>query len=477
MDAYAQLQTIPNWINDSDHLCDSGEARVKFSPVNGQALYKVTQSQDSDVQRMVDGAKQAYAEWSALLPSKRVHYLINMVDIMQGQSNQIAEVIARETGRSLADSLQEVDTAIEQARLCVAEGQKFLEHNTNFSDVEKIMMCVRHAVGVSAMVFASNISFRQIIQDVFIALTCGNTVIIKPSQDLPMLAWYLAQISHEANLPTGVLNILQGSGSVAGEHLVAHSDVALIHFRGTKHTGRRIGAIGGERMAKVSVGLSSQHSLIVLDDADINESVAWTIASAFSPYGLNSNTPSRVIVHASIYGKFKELLQQEIKSIKIGSYNGCQLGPVMNQEQLTSILYSIKQAVLRGDYLLHGGQRLTDGQLKDGYYIAPTILERYSEIDEISQAEITGPITCLQVVEDADEALRICNQGQYDAQVTIHTRDVNGAMLLSRQLDAESVNINESFQEYSSASSIAETLDKFSRKMHIQIKVDCQRTG
>jgi aldehyde dehydrogenase (NAD+) len=200
--------------------------------------------------------------------------------------------------------------------------------------------------------------------------------------------------------------------------------------------GRRIGAIAGERLTKLSLELGGKNPLVVCDDADLENAVKWVLLSAFSNAGQRCAAASRIIVFESIYEKFRDRLVARAGKLKVGSSDNDDLGPVINEKQLNSMIRAIETAVQRGAKVLTGGHRLTDAEHKNGFYLAPTLIEQVDLRDDLSTTELFGPIACLYRVKDFAAALSMANDSPYGLTACIHTRSLDRAMQFSQKVQA-----------------------------------------
>jgi aldehyde dehydrogenase (NAD+) len=233
-----------------------------------------------------------------------------------------------------------------------------------------------------------------------------------------------------------VLNVVQGYGREAGEPLVADPGVDVVSFTGSTAVGRQIAAITGQRLAKVSLELGGKNPLVVCDDADLEAAANWVLLSAFSNAGQRCASGSRIIIFASVYDRFREMLIERTKALKVGPGDDDDLGPVINERQLNNMLAAIEQARQKGAVILAGGQRLTDASHAKGFYLAPTLIENADPKDDISTVELFGPITCLYRVNDFQEALQLANDSPYGLTSCIHTHNFNRAMEFTQKVQS-----------------------------------------
>jgi aldehyde dehydrogenase (NAD+) len=231
-----------------------------------------------------------------------------------------------------------------------------------------------------------------------------------------------------------VLNVIQGLGKEAGAPLVEDPDVGVVSFTGSTAVGRQIAEVAGKRLAKVSLELGGKNPLVVCDDADLDNAAKWVLLSAFSNAGQRCAAGSRIVIFDSIYDRFRDMLLGRTKKLKLGPADTDDLGPVINEKQLTNMAAAVKRAVEKGAKVPIGGERLTDEAHAKGFYMAPTFVENVGPDDEISTTELFGPIACLFRVKDFAEALELANNSPYGLTACIHTRSVHRAMEFTKKV-------------------------------------------
>lgn len=428
--------TVNNWIGGKEVPSTDGASFANRSPATGQVLCRAARSKAGDVAKAVASARTAFPSWSAMTPVQRGDILMGVARIMERHREDIAAIVAAETGMAPNAALGETGGAIAQAEFMAGEGRRLYGRTTTSAVPNKYAMTVRQPLGVAGLIIAANTPIANVAWKVFPALICGNTVVLKAAEDTPATAWYFGKLAHEAGLPNGVLNIVQGFGDEAGAPLVADPDIAVISFTGSTAVGRKIAEVAGRRLAKVSLELGGKNPLVVCDDADLDHAAKWVLLSAFSNAGQRCAAGSRILVFESIYERFKEMLIERTKNLKIGPTNEDDLGPVINEKQLANMLSAIEEAAGRGATVLTGGHRLSDSEHAAGFFLAPTLIENAGPEDPISRMELFGPVTCLYRVKDFDEALKMANDSPYGLTACIHTRNVHRAIEFTRRVEA-----------------------------------------
>jgi aldehyde dehydrogenase (NAD+) len=419
---------LPNWIDGQEVVSQSNKTFSKVNPTNGEEICLVSRSNIEDVHKAVSSAGKSHFAWAETTPVKRGAILHDVALKLRENRDKVAKIVALETGKSFSEALGETDGAISLGLFFAGEGQRLYGRTSTSGVDNKYATTVRQPIGIAGLIIAANTPIANVAWKVFPALICGNAAILKAAEDAPITAWIFAKIANKAGLPPGVLNVIQGFGAEAGAPLVADNNVDIISFTGSTVVGQEIAEVAGKRMARVSLELGGKNPLVVCDDAELENAAKWVLLSAFSNAGQRCSSGSRIIIFDSIYEKFKEMLIEKTSALKIGSDNGDDLGPVINEKQLNNMLHSIGKAKEDGAIIISGGYRLTDAAHKDGFFLAPTLIENALPDAEISTKELFGPITCLYRVNGYSEALEMANDSPYGLTACIHTQNINRAI-------------------------------------------------
>jgi aldehyde dehydrogenase (NAD+) len=428
--------TVPNEIDGRSAFALDGRTFPKTDPATGQELCRVARSGAADVHLAVAAARRAQPAWASTTVVKRGEILRQIATLMKERRAAIADLVARETGKSRKDALGETDAAIEMGFFVAGEGRRFYGQTTTSAVPNKTAMVVRQPLGVAGLIISANTPIANVAWKAFPALLCGNAAILKAAEDTPLSAWAFGVLAREAGVPAGVYATVQGLGPEAGAPLVEHPDVAVVSFTGSCEVGRWIAETAGRRLAKTCLELGGKNPLIVCDDADLQNAVTWTVGSAFSNAGQRCASGSRIIVFDAVYDRFKQMLVEATGRLKVGTADTDDYGPVINEEQLTNMLAAVDRAVAGGAVVLTGGSRLSGGAYGGGYFVAPTIVEHVQSADEISRRELFGPITLLYRVQDFEEAIALANDSPFGLTASIHTRNINRAMTFLNRIQS-----------------------------------------
>jgi len=438
MDRMVSAFSLPKRVLSSTGHTDlpCAEFFPKLNPHDGTEICQVARTPASALAPLLKQARYAQAAWAALPAVRRGEILFDIAGAMKSRREEIVRVVALETGKSLKDASGETGAAIQQAMFMAGEGQRYFGRTATSASPNRHPMVLREPVGLAGLIMAANTPIANVAWKVFPALICGNAALLKASEDTPLTAWLFGKIAAEAGLPEGVLTILHGLGKEIGAAIVESDEVALISFTGSTAVGKYIARTAGERLAKICLELGGKNPLVVCDDADLDSAVDWAALSAFSNAGQRCASASRIVIFSAVYESFRGKFLKKVNALKVGHGEGDDLGPVINERQLRNMLASVEGAKARGAKVLAGGNRLESAAHRNGFYMAPTVLENVAPGDEMSYTELFGPITALYKADDFAHALELSNNSPYGLTASIHTRNWNRAQEFMRKVEA-----------------------------------------
>lgn len=413
-----------NWIDGEERPAEAGETFVKKNPDTDEALSQASRSREKDVQRAIAGATAAQVEWAGLPTVVRGRILRGIAEAMRAERESLARIVHLETGKSMKDARGETDGAIDLAHFYAGEGQRLYGRTMPSGVPNRYPMTLRRPIGVAGLIVAANTPIANVAWKVFPALICGNAAVLKAPEDAPGTAWTFARIAHEAGLPPGVLQVVQGYGVEAGAPLVEDARVGVVSFTGSTAVGKWIAEVAGRRLARVSLELGGKNPFVVCEDADLDLAVHWASLSAFSNAGQRCAAGSRIIVHDKVYGRFMDELVRKATRLRLGTADTDDLGPVINERQLGRMVEAVKGAEADGARVLVGGNRVP----RPGFYMAPTLIEGASPKAAISRCELFGPIATVYRAGSFEEALVLANDSPYGLTASIHTASLDRAM-------------------------------------------------
>ncbi|HYD71499.1 MAG TPA: aldehyde dehydrogenase family protein [Candidatus Binatia bacterium] len=418
------MKLIPSLISGED-VTGPRSAPV-FNPHDGNEIAKLALADASVVDLAFASAHAAQPAWSATPAVKRGEILFKACALIEERAEELSRIVAQEAGKPLKDARGETGGAIQCGRFFAGEGQRLFGRTMPSNTANKYAMTIRQPCGVAVLITAANTPAPNFAWKVFPALICGNAVVLKPAEDTPISADWMARVLIEAGVPAGVLNVVQGLGAEIGPLLVGHDQVDLISFTGSTRVGREIAEKAGAKLKKLSLELGGKNAFVVCDDADLDKAAKWAAASAFSNAGQRCAAGSRFVVFDAVYDAFVDKFVTAAKAQRLGVGEDSDLGPVINERQLTHMLGAIERATAAGARVLTGGKR-AGGALAKGFYLEPTIIEGAKPGDDLSVRELFGPIAALYRVNDFAEALKLANDSPYGLTACIHTRSIDRA--------------------------------------------------
>jgi acyl-CoA reductase-like NAD-dependent aldehyde dehydrogenase len=413
-------------------------------PATGETLGSFPRSGADEVDRAVAAARAAFEDWRLVPAPERGTLLLRFARLLERDKAELTELMSREMGKVLAEAGGDVQEAIDMSIYMAGEGRRLFGHTTPSELRNKFQMSVRMPVGVVGVITPWNFPIAIPAWKIAPALVCGNTVVLKPAEDTPLLAERFVALLAEAGVPPGVVNLVHGYGEEAGDALVRHPDVPVITFTGSRETGVAVTKSAADELKHVHLELGGKNGIIVMDDADLDLAVEGIVWSAFGTTGQRCTAASRVIVHERVYETLQSRLVARAEAMRIGPgwEPDTELGPVINAEALAKIDAYSRIGESEGAKLLTGGERATEGELRKGFYYRPTVFAGVDPGMRIAQEEIFGPTTALIPVRDFDEALEVANGIRYGLSSSIFTQDVNRAFRAMRDLETGITYVN-----------------------------------
>jgi len=436
---------IQNFINGELIQPNSGDYFDNSSPVTGKVYSQVSDSDETDINNAVSSAKEAFKTWSKLPKKERYDHIMRLAAEIEEHFNEMVEAESKDNGKPewLARAV-DIPRASENFRFFATASLHF-DSEIHEMDGKALNYTLRQPVGVVGCISPWNLPLYLLTWKIAPALAAGNTVVAKPSEVTPMTAFLFSKICKKINFPKGVLNIVHGFGYKVGDALSKHPDVPIISFTGGTATGEKIAAVAAPMFKKISLELGGKNPNIVFEDAEFNKSVDMAVKAAFSNQGQICLCGSRLFVQNSIYEKFRDSFVEKTKSLKVGNPKDedSNLGAVVSKQHMEKILECIELAKSEGGEILTGGNRLIlDGDLSEGYYIEPTIIEDLSHSCRTNQEEIFGPVVSIIPFANESEVIEMANSTKYGLSASIFTKDVSKAHRVAAAIDSGIVWVN-----------------------------------
>ena len=432
------MKTFKNFIAGKWAEPSSGEYFENRNPADWDDLIgKFPLSTAKDVDCAVQSAQRGFEIWRKTPAPARGDVLRSVGDIMTRRKEEIADLMTREMGKPLQETRGDVQEGIDTAYYAASEGRRLFGHTVPSELRNKWAMSYRRSIGVAGLITPFNFPMAIPTWKAFPALTCGNSVILKPAEDVPHTATVLVEVLLEAGVPPEVIQLVHGLGETVGKALVEHPGVPVISFTGSTETGRIVGETCGRMHKRLSLEMGGKNAMIVLDDADLDLALDGVLWGAFGTAGQRCTATSRLILQSGVHDEFLSRLVDRVRTLKLGDgrAKGTEVGPLVNEPALKKVEKYVDIGVAEGADLLIGGKREHGAGTKKGFFFQPTIFARVKQGMRIEQEEIFGPVLSVLRVSSADEAFAINNGVKYGLSSSVYTRDVNLSFRALNELD------------------------------------------
>ena len=382
-----------------------------INPATEETIGKIALGNSKDVDKAVAAAKEAFESFSQTSKEERLALMGKIIEIYQSRYDEIAETISSEMGAPLWLS------KAAQAATGAGHFGTFMEvlKNYNFNEDKGTTRLRKEPVGVCGLITPWNWPINQIACKVAPALAAGCTMVLKPSEVSPLNAIIFAEVLHEAGVPAGVFNLVNGDGLSVGEAMSSHPDIDMMSFTGSTRAGVAVARASAETVKRVSQELGGKSANIILDDADFNKSVAGGVTGCFMNSGQSCNAPTRMLVPADRQDEAVAIAKATAEATIVGDPKEVAaggIGPVVSEVQFNKIQGLIEKGIEEGATLVSGGPGKPDG-FNAGYYVKPTIFSDVSNDMTIAREEIFGPVLSILPYKDEDEAISIANDTEY----------------------------------------------------------------
>ncbi|MCP2327758.1 aldehyde dehydrogenase (NAD+) [Hamadaea flava] len=404
-------------------------------PFTERVVAHVPAGTPADVDEAVAAARNAFGPWAALSPQQRSDYLRRLHDSLAKRADEIATTVTGELGTPIKVSAR-VQTGLP---LTVLDGYVRMAATPEPEVEVGNSLILREPVGVVGAITPWNYPLHQVMAKVAAALAAGCTVVLKPSELTPLVAYLLFDAVHEAGLPPGVANLVPGTGSEVGAAIAGHSDVDMVSFTGSTATGRRISHLAADRIAKVSLELGGKSANVILDDAELGRAVKVGVANAFLNAGQTCTAWTRMLVPATRYAEALDLAAQAATAYAMGDpfEETTRLGPLASAAQRQRVHGFLRQGREEGATAI-----TPEGVPDRGYFVAPTVLADVDPKSTVAQEEIFGPVLAVIPFGDDDEAVAIANDSRYGLAGAVWSSDPDRALAVARRMRTGAVDVN-----------------------------------
>ena len=434
-----------NYIDGQWIPAQSGDSFESRNPSDWQELIATaSKSNEADVNAAVKAARQAYPSWRLVPAPARSEIVHRIGEELQARKEELATLMSREMGKVLVEARGDVQEGIDCAYYYAGEGRRLFGQTTPSELGNKFAMTMRMPIGVAALIAPWNFPVAIPCWKALPALVCGNTLIFKPAKDVPACATVLTEIFAAAGVPSGVFNLVHGTGQKVGSALTNHFGIDLVSFTGSSQTGAEVAAICGRTHKRVALEMGGKNAQIVMEDANLDLALEGALWGAFGTTGQRCTATSRLILHRDIKADFIAKLLAQTRQLRLGSGTdpNTDVGPLVNAAQLERVKYYLELAQEEGATILIGGKQAQEAGLEHGFFFEPTILDGVKPEMRVAQEEIFGPVVSLIEVGSFEEAIAVLNNTRYGLSSAVYTQNVNRAFQAMRDIEAGITYIN-----------------------------------
>jgi betaine-aldehyde dehydrogenase len=405
-----------------------------IEPATEEVMASVPRAGVEEVDAAVARAKAAFPAWRAVAPADRAKLLRDLADGIEARLEELATLEARNAGKPIGDAMGEIGMVVETFRFYAGAPERLLGQTIPVAG--GVDMTFREPLGVVGLIVPWNFPLTIASWKVAPALAAGNCVVLKPAELTPLTALELEVIALDAGLPEGVLNVVAGPGSVCGQRLVEHPDVAKIAFTGSTEVGRGIAAGAAQTIKRVTLELGGKSANVVFADADIEVAAAAAPGAVFGNAGQDCCARSRILVERSAVEDFLAAMAPHVESLRVGDplSEESQMGPLISAGQRESVASYVPDdapVAIRGS-----------APMGPGYWYPPTVLAPVANDDRAAAEEIFGPVVCVIPFDSEAEAVRLANDTIYGLSGSVWTRDGARALRVAREIETGVISIN-----------------------------------
>lgn len=431
---------------DGEWVAPRSDATISVTnPASEQVAYRIAAASAADVEDAVKAARRAFRTFSQSTREERLGYLGRMLDGFKKRQEDFAQVISEDMGAPISLARER------QATVGAIHLQNYIDILTSYEFEERMGQSVvrREPIGVCALITPWNWPLNQMVLKVAPALAAGCTVVLKPSEEAPRCALILAEVIHEAGVPAGVFNLINGDGPNAGAALSSHNQVDMVSFTGSTRAGVAIARAAAETVKRVSQELGGKSPNIVMPDADIAHAVSQGVLRCLGNSGQSCNAPTRMLVPRAKLDLARKIAKEAAQRFVVGdpAETSTTMGPVVNKAQFEKIQGLLQVGIDEGADLVTGGVGRPAG-LQKGFFVQPTIFSNVRNDMRIAREEIFGPVLSIIPYDTVEEAIDIANDTEYGLHSFIQSSDLEKAREVASQLRTGQVSINDAMTDW-----------------------------
>lgn len=431
------------YINGESVPAKSGKTFDVINPATEEVIAKVSEAQEEDIDAAVAAARKAFddGEWTKMDSAERAHLIYKFADLLEENREELAQLESLDNGKPYAVALaDDVDGTVQHFRYYSGWATKMVGQTIPVSK-DYLNYTVHEPVGVVGQIIPWNFPLAMAAWKLGSALAVGCTVVIKPASETPLSLLYAAELFKKVGFPHGVVNVVPGSGRVAGNAIVRHEGVDKVAFTGSTAVGKNVMREASSRLKGITLELGGKSPSIILEDADIEEAIEGSFNGTMYNHGQNCSACTRVFVHRKHYDRVVEALAERAGAVKVGPGMDpeTEMGPLVSAKQQRTVLEYIEKGKDEGARLAAGGSKI-DGK---GFYVQPTIFADVEDHMVIAREEIFGPVMSVFAFDTVEEVIKRANDSDYGLAASVWTENIKTGHYVAGKLQAGTVWIND----------------------------------
>lgn len=432
------------FINGRLTRSQSGESTTVINPATGEDVTQIDLASAEDVNAAVAAARSAFNDWSRTTPGERSNLLYKFARLMDAHADEFAELESHQAGKPIRlttefdvpGTIDNIDFFAGAARNL--EGKATAEYSADHTSSIR-----REPLGVVGSIAPWNYPLQMAAWKILPAVAAGNTIVLKPAEITPLTSLRFAELATAAGIPAGVINVVVGAGSVAGDRLIHHEDVDMVSFTGSTGVGRRVLEAAAVNAKRVHLELGGKAPFVVFDDADLDAAIHGAVAGSLINGGQDCTAATRAIVHRSVYKEFVDGVTQLFGQVKVGMTNdpSTDMGSLISHTHRDSVAGFAERARSYANVVVGGAA--PGGDLAQGAYYLPTLIADVQPGQEVWTEEIFGPVLTVTPFDTDDEAITLANDTVYGLAASVWTKDVHRSLRGTREIKAGCVWVND----------------------------------
>lgn len=431
------------YINGEFRDAESNKTFDVTDPYSLNIVGKQADASEKDILLALEGGVKSFKEWKKLSSYERGKLLRYLYDLVLENEEELAKMITLEQGKPLSEALGEIRYGASYLAWYAEEGIRVKGDILSPTNVSMRMNVLKEPVGPVGIITPWNFPFAMFVRKMAPALAAGCTVIVKPAEETPLIAFKFFELIHKAGFPAGVCQLLTGDPVKIGQLMMKEAGIRKISFTGSTEIGKLLMSQAADTLKKLSLELGGHAPLIVFKNANLDKAVEGTITSKFRNCGQVCIATNRVFVQKEIYNEFINKLTEKVKVLKEGNgFTGADMGPIINEDGYKKIVSHVDDALNRGATLLSGGKGYRNEDGKGGFMYTPTIISNVNEDMKIMKEETFGPVVPISVFDSEEEVIKLANNSIYGLSAYIFTENISQGIRVSESLEYGMVGVN-----------------------------------